>query len=302
MIYIPPFEQFLANYTVTTPATGFDINYINVVAPTAAIGDVSIDGTPVAANLFQTIGTSGFSAAQVAVSVGAHQLNSTFPFGAFMYGFASFDSYGYAGGQSLAPVALASHLALSPNDAHVPINSSQTFSATVTDDLGQPVAGVRVDFQVSGVNPGQGFAFSDDAGVAQFTYVGVNGGVDVIQATLSDLVAEATITWQSNLQPPTISLLSPTCGSSITAGQTIVASGLALADVPQAQVSIVTVNGVPVDGLDVAGNFFARLFVGPGDNTYVFTVEDSSGQTASTTLTIDGERSAGRGCRFFVAE
>ena len=37
---VPPSEQFLASYTVSTPASGFSINYINVVAPNAAVGAV----------------------------------------------------------------------------------------------------------------------------------------------------------------------------------------------------------------------------------------------------------------------
>ena len=53
--------------------------------------------------------------------------------------------------------------------------------------------------------------------------------------------------------------------------------------------SLVTVNGVPVDGLDVAGDFFVRLFVGAGENNYVFTVEDSSGQMATTSLMLVGD-------------
>jgi RHS repeat-associated protein len=288
MVYVPPFEQFLSNYTVTTPASGFDINYINIAAPSAAVGDITVDGVVVPANQFIPIGNSDFSAAQIAVSVGSHQLAGSLPFGVFVYGFASFDSYGYVGGQSLAPVATASSLSLSPDGVTAPLNTSQTFSATVKDSDGQPVVGVRVDFQVSGVNPGQGFAFTDDQGVAQFSYVGVNPGPDVIQATLSNLVAEANIRWQSSLVAPTISVLSPTDGTSLAANQTIVATGIATADVPNALVSLVTVNGVPVDSFDIAGNFFTKLFVGPGHNTYVFTVEDSAGQTASTTLSIDG--------------
>ncbi|HZC03371.1 MAG TPA: hypothetical protein VE844_19065 [Gammaproteobacteria bacterium] len=42
---IPPFEQSLASYTVTTPASGFSTNFINIVAPAAAVGAITLDGT-----------------------------------------------------------------------------------------------------------------------------------------------------------------------------------------------------------------------------------------------------------------
>src|SRR5262249_56654342 len=45
MMLVPPFEQFLADYTVTTPATGFPINYVNLVVPNDAVGTVRLDGT-----------------------------------------------------------------------------------------------------------------------------------------------------------------------------------------------------------------------------------------------------------------
>ena len=46
-ILIPPKEQFLASYTVTTPATGFSINFINIVAPNAIVGAINLDGSAI---------------------------------------------------------------------------------------------------------------------------------------------------------------------------------------------------------------------------------------------------------------
>ena len=53
MMLVPPFEQFLASYVVTTPATGFETNFINVVAPTAAIGGITLDGLPIPVQFVQ---------------------------------------------------------------------------------------------------------------------------------------------------------------------------------------------------------------------------------------------------------
>src|SRR5262249_48312493 len=95
MMLIPPFEQFLAGYTVTTPASGIDIHFINVIAPNAAVGSILLDGAVIPAGSFTAIGSSGFSGAQVSVTLGSHNLSGKLPFGAFVYGFASADSYGY---------------------------------------------------------------------------------------------------------------------------------------------------------------------------------------------------------------
>ena len=46
MMLIPPYEQFLGSYTFTTPATGYRDNYVNVVAPAAAVDGVRLDGRP----------------------------------------------------------------------------------------------------------------------------------------------------------------------------------------------------------------------------------------------------------------
>ena len=67
-----PFEQFLAGYTITTPASGFGVNFVNVVAPNAAVGNITLDGTTIPADSFTAIGTSGFSGVQIPIALGAH--------------------------------------------------------------------------------------------------------------------------------------------------------------------------------------------------------------------------------------
>jgi len=91
-VVIPPFEQFLASYTITTPATGFTTNFVNVVAANAAIGTIMLDGIVIPAADFTPIGSSGFSGTQVAIALGSHALSGPIPFGITVYGFASYDS------------------------------------------------------------------------------------------------------------------------------------------------------------------------------------------------------------------
>jgi IgGFc binding protein/Divergent InlB B-repeat domain/Bacterial Ig-like domain (group 1) len=194
---IPPFEQFLAGYTVSTPASGFPTNFINVVAPNAAVGAITLDGSPIPAASFTMIGSSGFSGAQVPVALGSHTLSGPLPFGVHSYGFASFDSYGYPGGLSLSEVARVASVALAPKTATNQINTQHCVTATVKDQNGNPLPDIRVDFGVTGANPTTGFAFTNASGEAQFCYTGTNAGDDTIVGTVGTLSDTAAKTWSA---------------------------------------------------------------------------------------------------------
>lgn len=195
VMLIPPFEQFLAAYTVTTPASGFDSHFINVVTDPSGIGSLSLDGVPVDAGDFVPIAASGFVGAQLSIAPGSHNLNSTVPFGAFIYGFADADSYGYPGGQALGPVGLVVALQLAPKFANRIVGTVHCVIATVSDDADNPLPDVRVDFSRTGVNPGTGFAFTQVDGTAEHCYVGMNEGEDAILATVGVLSDDATVVW-----------------------------------------------------------------------------------------------------------
>ena len=192
---MPPAEQFLNSYTVSTPASGFALNFINVVAPTASLSSVMLDGVVVPLASFTAIPGSTFSGAQLAVALGSHTLSGSQPFGVTVYGFAQFDSYGYPGGLSLAPVATVTSVALAPKTATNPINTEHCVTATVKDQNGDPVVGVRVDFTVTGVNPTSGFANTAADGTAKFCYTGFNAGDDSIQAAVGTINDTATKHW-----------------------------------------------------------------------------------------------------------
>ena len=198
MMLIPPYEQFLATYTVTTPGSGFAINYINVVAPNAAVGAITVDGVPIPAGNFTAIGSSGYSGAQVLVAVGTHNLAGPLPFGAFMYGYADYDSYGYPGGMALGEVALVTGISLTPETATNPVNTEHCVTAKVTDQNGAPLEGIRVDFSVTGVNAATGFSTTSATGEAQFCYTGTNTGSDTITSSVGTLSNTATKEWTSS--------------------------------------------------------------------------------------------------------
>ena len=297
MMLVPPYEQFQSAYTVTTPegladSVGFDTNFLNVVVPTAAVGTVTLDGVAIPAGQFTPIGTSGFSGAQVPVTRGSHHLEGAVPFGLFVYGYATDDSYGYTGGLALAPVASAAAIGVTPAAATLAVGGTHRVTASVTDAAGKRLAGIRVDFTVAGANAATGFALTDANGQATFAYTGSARGGDTITAAIGTLTAAAAADWV--LAAPTIAVDGPPNGSSFPAGATVLVTGLATAGNPAAPIAAVTADGVPV-AVDAAGRFFARVPLGPGTKTVRFVATDVYGQTAETTHTLVGTQApAGR--------
>lgn len=200
---ISPLEQFLQGSTVSTPASGFRSNFINLVVPDVDIGNVAVDGTAVPSGQFTPIGSTGFSGAQVDVGLGTHNLTGGQPFGAFVYGFDSADSYGYPGGQSFAPIANVASLTLTPATQRNTVGTTQCVDAKPLDQNGVPVPDVRVDFSIIGANPLPSTSLNADAGGnAQLCYPGNNLGEDTITARIGNISATATKTWVEPVPAP----------------------------------------------------------------------------------------------------
>ncbi len=215
MMICPPYEQYLAGYTLTT-VSGYAAHYINIVAPNAVVGSLTLDAVPVPVVDFTPIGVSGFSGAQVQVIPGSHTLAATLPFGVFQYGFNTDDSYGYPGGLSLAPIATVSHIDATPEDATNPVNTSHCIDALVTDQNNLPVAGVRVDYLIIGVNSGAGFAFTSANGVAQYCYTGTVAGRDTIIVSTGSLSDTVFKRWEGALPVELSSFTSLVSGRNVT--------------------------------------------------------------------------------------
>jgi hypothetical protein len=274
MMLIPPFEQYLGSYTITTPATGFAQNFVNVVAPSAAVGTITLDGTAIPAAAFSAVGSTGFSGAQVDISLGAHTLSSpNSPFGVSVYGFDNFDSYGYPGGQSLSPIATATSLTLTPETGTGAVGTNQCWDATVRDQFNNPVAGVRVDFNVTGVNPTSGFTNTNASGVAQFCFTGNNPGNGNIMASIGALSDASTFTWtqgnQCNISSSVTINSQPTSGSSDGAVTISVTGGTAP--------FTFTVNGVSNS---------TGVFTGLAAGTYNYTVTDAAACNSNGNFTL----------------
>jgi IgGFc binding protein len=104
MILVSPTQQFLPEYRFATPINGDWHHYINVVAPTASIRDLRLDGRRLDSALFMVLGESRYSIAQVPVPFGSHVIRGSAPFGLYSYGFGfgrdAYDAYGNMAGQA----------------------------------------------------------------------------------------------------------------------------------------------------------------------------------------------------------
>lgn len=104
MLLISPTQQFLNEYRFATPISGEWNHYINVVTPTKSISSMRLDGRRIDSTIFQTLGLSRYSIAQIQVKYGTHIIKAKEPFGLSSYGFGyrsqAYDAYGTMGGQT----------------------------------------------------------------------------------------------------------------------------------------------------------------------------------------------------------
>lgn len=125
MVVVPPVEQFLSHYNITTPADLYSASFVNLIAPRDATDSIRIDGHSVTSSLWVTTADPDFVGAQIPISVGQHTISGDQPFGLYVYGFAPFESYGYIGGMALA-------------------ENKEVASLTVSIDQNEPHAGERL--------------------------------------------------------------------------------------------------------------------------------------------------------------
>jgi len=199
MMLIPPFEQFQSLYTVTTPASGFSANFINIVIPTASIPAFTLDGGGVAASQFAPIAATGFSSAQLSVALGSHTLKANSGFGVFVYGFDTDDSYGYPGGYLLAPIASVAKLTLDKPAYTAATGADNCPIARVADSNDAPLANVTVTFTVDKPTADSKQATTDQFGNARVCFTSAVAGTGTVTATaglaIGTLTATATVTW-----------------------------------------------------------------------------------------------------------
>jgi len=194
MMLLPPYEQYNGDVVFSTPSIIFNDNFVNIVTPDLGVGVISLDGVPIPAADYTSI-IPGYSGIRVPVSVGEHSITGNVPFGAFIYGFAEADSYGYPGSQLFSSVALIENIVLTPEYAIENINNEHCVTATVTDEFGNPLEGIRVDFFITGTNTLSDFDFTDANGEVTFCYESAIEGFDNILAVVGSSEDDASVEW-----------------------------------------------------------------------------------------------------------
>lgn len=213
MMIVPPYQQYLSSYVVDVASpTGFSFtNYASVIAPTSAVGTVTVDGTAIPSGSFSAIAGSSFSGAQVSLTAGVHRLASTggVPIGVSLYGWASDNSYGFPGGMAMAAVATVDSITFPSGAPSGTTGTELCASVVAKDSSGDPVEGVLVTFTVTGVNAQVEYATTDASGVATACFDSTEGGTGTLSVGAGAASTSTTITWATSGQEQTASCVSP---------------------------------------------------------------------------------------------
>ncbi|MEO1528724.1 MAG: putative Ig domain-containing protein [Planctomycetota bacterium] len=287
MMLITPVSQHLDSYTFAVPS-GYTDHFIHVVAPADAIGSILRNGVAIDSAAFAPVGTSGFVAAQIPVSEGLHHLISSRPIGVNVYGFAANYGYAFQAGTSLAPTGVVGDIDFIPSSGVAYLGSAYEVEVSLIDLIGEALPGVPVDFVVNGANPTYGRVVSGADGVARFSYLGDQLGLDTITASVGNHATSTSVEWTP--PPPTTTIGGPDSGTSYDAGETIIFSGRAVPGDPEFPIDTITINGQIVDVIDPSGNYFAPVEILPGENEYVLTVTDSRGVSSTSSVTLTGDQ------------
>ncbi len=93
MSLVPGRPLFVPQQKILVPTLGFLTHHINVIAPTAFVGSVLLDG--VAMGGFTPIAGTAYSEATKVVATGVHNLTAAQPVGVTLYGWNKYESYGW---------------------------------------------------------------------------------------------------------------------------------------------------------------------------------------------------------------
>jgi hypothetical protein len=210
MALLSPLEQYLSDYTFAV-ALSLGASHVNVVAPTSAVGQVSLDGTVISASEFSQIGTTAYSAAQMTLYPGTHSVASPVPVGVTVYTFAFPVAYGAAAGAGFAPFNAVDTLDLGPASQRVQVGTQVCLDGRALDGA-DGLAGIPVELGIRGTQTITDRVFSDMSGAFRYCYTGTQVGTDTVSALFRDVhSAEAAIEWFEPVPDPTPSTtLTPT--------------------------------------------------------------------------------------------
>lgn len=110
MMLVPPAEQFMNSYRFMSIQVRGDQagtnnrvyleQFLNVVIPTVSVPSLRLDNNQLPPGTFRTIGSSGYSWAQISMTDGVHDIVADTGIGIYVYGYGFANSYGYIGGMA----------------------------------------------------------------------------------------------------------------------------------------------------------------------------------------------------------
>ncbi|HMG06352.1 MAG TPA: Ig-like domain-containing protein, partial [Chthoniobacterales bacterium] len=216
LMVIPPYETFGRHYILNTQKlhsfytnTERDIfdSYINIAVDSAHTSEVTINGQPIAASAFVPISGSGFSGATISVPKDTtFNISSPAPIGAWIYGWAAYESYGFTGGMYGAIDHATASFQLTQTADTALVGSVHHVRAALLNLAGLPVQDARVDFSVAGTNPVTGSDFTAADGTVEISWQGAQAGSDILTATTGTLSATTSVLWvtQGANHPPQV--------------------------------------------------------------------------------------------------
>ena len=110
---------------------------------------------------------------------------------------------------------------------------------------------------MAGTQSSLGYAITNDEGRAEFVYFGSAAGEYTVTATANEIDDESTIEW--TVAAPQIVVRNPEANALRRSGGSSLINGIATPGLSTAPIASITVNGIPVDAIDVSGAFFAAV-------------------------------------------
>ncbi len=201
--------------------------------------------------------------------------------------------------------ASSPNFSLSPVNTSVDLNTSQTITATVRDNSGNPLSSQTVRFTVTGANPsGPVNRVTNSSGVATYTYTGTTAGTDTVTAFADsnhnntqdsgEPGASTSITWLTYKLALSVSDSTASVGSNQSVTATVTDTN---GDPAEGIAVHFTVSGVnPTSGVRTTGSNGQATFSYTGSNTGVDTItvyadvnsngaQNSVDPSGSTTIT-----------------
>lgn len=209
---ISPSLQFLPSYNFATPASGFAVNTLTVVAATADVASVSISGVTLSA--FQAVSGTNFSVSRTQITAGNYSISADSGIGIYVAGFNGSNSYSYPGGYALvdliqnpggvAEVLAASSLAnLSTAGGDLAYEFSETgtsyFLVVDSDDTAPSASEVKAAVDYSGGTVLDSGSASTTANTAHvFSISGLTAARDYVVYTVTEYGGPAQLSTVSS--------------------------------------------------------------------------------------------------------